>query len=166
MNLRVAGTACLAALLGACATPGPARPYFLEDSFARYYTSDTGRTLRVERDGTVLDITCLPVEMAQNKPFTSLPRQLCAGSEIPVLGKARKLDQDWDLSEFDVEAPSGRCRPLFRTPNYDEREAGPRRSCWHRLWEVPAALIVYPVAVVVVLGIATAPIWVPVIFLH
>ncbi|MFI5345845.1 MAG: hypothetical protein ACHQ51_05680 [Elusimicrobiota bacterium] len=166
MNLRAARTAGLAALLSACATPGPARSYFLEDSYARYYTSDTGRTLRVERDGTVLDITCLPVEMAQNKKLETLPRQLCAGSEIPALGKARRVGEDWDLTDYEVSAPTGRCRPLFRVPSYEEHEAGPLRSCWNRVWEVPAALVVYPVAVALVLGVATAPIWAPLIFLR
>ncbi|MDE2144143.1 MAG: hypothetical protein KGJ84_17175 [Elusimicrobia bacterium] len=166
MSLRAAGSACLAALLGACATPGPVRTYFQEDAYARYYVSDTGKTLRVERDGTVLDISCLPVEAAQDKPLNALPRQLCAGSEIPVLGKARRAGDDWDLSDFAVEPATGRCLPLFRNPSYDEREAGPRRSCWNRVWEVPAALIAVPAAVLVVAGVATAPIWAPLLFLR
>jgi hypothetical protein len=166
VNLRLAATACLAASLSACATTAPPSSYFLEDSHARYYAADNGKTLRVERDGTVLDITCLPVEMAQDKELSALPRQLCASSEIPVLGKAVKKGNDWDLEPFDVTAPTGGCRPLFRTPTYDEHEAGPRRSCWNRVWEVPAALVAFPAAVILVLGVATAPVWVPLIFLR
>jgi len=169
VNLRAAGSAAGAGLLGllcACASPGPARSYFLEDSYARYYAAGSGRTLRVERDGTVLDVTCLPVELAQDKPRDALPRALCANSEIPVLGRARKDGTDWELSGFDVERPTGRCRPLFRAPTLDERESGPLRSCWNRLWEVPTALVVYPVAVAVLIGVAAAPVWVPLIFLR
>jgi hypothetical protein len=154
--------AVLPLLLGACATPGPPRAYFLEDSYARYYAAPAGRTLRVERDGTVLDVTCLPLETAQEKPLEDLPRVMCPDARIPVLGKARRTGGDWDLSEFDVEPPTGRCRPLF--PSADG-ERGPQRSCWNRLWEVPAAVVLVPLAAVGVAAVVTAPIWVPLVLL-
>ena len=57
---------------------------------------------------------------------------------------------------------TGSCRPFFVSPSLwsdDERVA--KHSCWHRLWEVPAALVTVPVAI----GIFTAPIWLPIILL-
>ncbi|MBI4061274.1 MAG: hypothetical protein HY403_07570 [Elusimicrobia bacterium] len=57
---------------------------------------------------------------------------------------------------------TGSCRPFFVSPSLDWGEGAPRHSCWHRLWEVPTALVVVPVA----LGIMTSPIWVPLVLLH
>jgi hypothetical protein len=48
----------------------------------------------------------------------------------------------------------------------DSCEGERRRSCWNRLWEVPAAVVVVPVALGVVVGLATAPIWGPLLLLH
>ena len=47
----------LACFFSACSTPGMPRPYFDEDAYGRYYTTESGTVLRVERDGTVLDVT-------------------------------------------------------------------------------------------------------------
>jgi hypothetical protein len=39
-------------------------------------------------------------------------------------------------------------------------------SCWNRFWEIPAAAVLAPIVVVGVLGVATAPIWAPIVFLR
>jgi hypothetical protein len=56
------------------------------------------------------------------------------------------------------------CLPLFRSGMEDQPPE--RRSCWHRLWEVPTALVVYPVAIGVIVGLATAPVWLPIVALR
>ena len=151
----------------ACATPGAPRAYFLEDAYARYYADASGRTLRVEHDGSVHDVTCLPLEVVKEKPLASLPKSACPNSEIPVLGKTRRSGDDWDMTGYEVERSSGRCLPLFDAPTgFDDQDARPRRSCWNRLWEVPTAIVVIPVVVVVALGAVTAPIWAPILFLR
>lgn len=55
------------------------------------------------------------------------------------------------------------CRPFFISPMNDASEAVPNHSCWHRLWEVPAAIVIVPAAVVLIVGAGTAPIWVPIL---
>ncbi len=65
-------------------------------------------------------------------------------------------------SRVSTEADTGSCKPFFVKPSRDWGEGAARHSCWHRLWEVPAALVVAPVA----LAIVTAPIWVPIVLLH
>lgn len=67
---------------------------------------------------------------------------------------------DWDLSAYAIAPESGRCEPLF-APLSDAWTAQKRRSCAHRIWEVPAALVAYPTIGAVVLGVATAPVWLP-----
>lgn len=57
---------------------------------------------------------------------------------------------------------TGSCKPWFVAPSRDWGEGAPRHSCWNRLWEVPAALVVAPVAI----ALATTPIWVPILLLH
>lgn len=156
----------LAAALAACAAPEPRHPYFLEDRYARYYTASSARTLRVENDGTVLDVTCLPVEVVQGKPLGNLPRAACPDSKIPVLGKARKAGEDWDMQEFEVARDTGRCLPLFEAPGFDERDVRPRRSCWNRAWEVPVAVIAVPAVFLLAVGLISAPIWAPILFLR
>jgi hypothetical protein len=54
------------------------------------------------------------------------------------------------------------CRPLLPGPDWEER---PPHACSNRLWEVPAAIVLYPLLVGVGLGLVTAPIWVPLILL-
>jgi hypothetical protein len=56
---------------------------------------------------------------------------------------------------------TGNCKPWFVSPARDWGEGAPRHSCWNRLWEVPAAIVVAPVAIAIV----TAPIWVPIVVL-
>jgi hypothetical protein len=61
-----------------------------------------------------------------------------------------------------TEADTGSCKPFFVKPSRDWGEGAARHSCWHRLWEVPAALVVVPVA----LAVVTSPVWVPILLLH
>jgi len=56
---------------------------------------------------------------------------------------------------------TGSCKPWFVSPEKDWGQGAPRHSCWHRLWEVPAAIVVAPIAIAIV----TAPIWVPILVL-
>lgn len=70
------------------------------------------------------------------------------------------LDSDRPHS-VSAEADTGSCRPWFVSPSRDWGEGAARHSCWNRLWEVPAALIVAPIAIAIV----TAPIWVPIVIL-
>lgn len=60
----------------------------------------------------------------------------------------------------------GGCRPLFMADPEEPRPDEGRRSCWNRLWEVPTALVVYPAVIVVLVGVATAPVWAPLLFLR
>lgn len=168
--------ACMAifCLLTGCATSGASKKYFLEDSYARYYTTGFDKVLRVEADGTVLDVTCLPLDASKlNMPRQSLPKGLCPLGKIPELGKVQKVGKDWDMSAYVIEPESGNCKPLpllgpssqiFNINDWDESNSA-RRSCWNRLWEVPTAIVLYPTLVGIFLGIVTSPIWVPILFL-
>lgn len=152
----------LLALLCACATPGAPRAHFREDPYARYYATETGRTLRVEKDGTVLDVTCLPAELFEGKSRGELPQGLCPDGKIPDLGRVTMNGRDWDMTAYPVAVETGRCRPLF---TMDRDEDARRRSCWNRLWEVPAAVVVYPVGAAVLIGLGSSAIWVPLLLL-
>jgi hypothetical protein len=57
---------------------------------------------------------------------------------------------------------TGSCRPFFKEPSLWMDEADvPRHSCWHRLWEIPAAMVAVPLFI----GVVTAPVWAPIILL-
>lgn len=56
---------------------------------------------------------------------------------------------------------TGSCKPWFVSPARDWGEGAPKHSCWNRLWEVPAALVVAPIAIAIV----TAPVWAPILVL-
>lgn len=88
----------------------------------------------------------------------------CATSGSSKRTASGKEQTQEESSGWDI----GMCRPLFPSTSgglsnftYDE----PWHSCWHRFWEVPAALVVYPVIVGAVVGVVASPIWVP-ILLH
>jgi len=165
---RLASAACAVLTLGACAERA-ATPSFFEDRYARYYTVEPGRILRVEADGTILDITCVGVDAAARRSREDLPARLCAHGTIPVVGRARAAGGGWDIPEAAPgPEPSGGadCRPLFGAVGLDSRTSPENESCWNRFWEIPAAVVLAPVVVVGVLGIATAPIWAPLVFLR
>jgi hypothetical protein len=165
MTSRLLVYVSLVCILGACSTPGAPRLYFNEDPYARYYTTDSGQVLRVEQDGTVLDVTCLPPEFAKGTSRKDLPHTLCGGEKIQVLGKVKKVGGEWDMSTYAIAPETGTCKPLlpFLTKDWQEDK---RHSCWNRLWEVPTAVVVYPTAAVIFVGVVTAPVWVPLLLLH
>lgn len=165
MKATLAASITLTWFLTACSTPGIPRPYFDEDAYGRYYTTDAGRILRVERDGTVLDVTCLPREFAKGTSRKDLPATLCGGDSIQVLGKVKKIGEEWDMSAYRIAPETGTCKPMlpFLIKDWQEDK---RHSCWNRLWEVPTAVVVYPTVAVVFVGVVTAPIWVPLLLLH
>jgi hypothetical protein len=156
----------LLSLLCACATPCAPRSYFYQDSQARYYADGAGRTLRVERDGTILDISCVPLEVADGRPRSEIPLTFCGGTSLPVVGRAARMGDDWDMSAYGVLPETGRCKPLFGAVTMDARENERRRSCWNRLWEVPTAVVAVPITIGIIIGVATAPIWGPIVLLH
>ena len=150
--------------LNGCATDLPLRPHFDEDQHGRYYETREGKILRVEQDGTILDVTCAEPSLARGYPREDVLRLFCTSGKVAVVGKAKKSGKDWDLSPYQVEPESGDCVSLF-APFSDSWTAEKRRSCAHRMWEVPAAVVTYPVITAVVLGVVTAPIWLTVLIL-
>ena len=171
-RVRAAATAGLLSLLSACATPRPDK-HFLEDSYARYYRSDSGAVLRVEGDGTVLDVTCLTPQFARDMPREELPASLCDDGKLTVLGKVGRAGDDWDMSAYRLARETGRCKPLLRplTRRFEESdwkalEADQGHSCWNLLWEVPASIVAYPAAAVILVGGVTAPVWLPILLLR
>ena len=165
MKSTMVASVSLACLLSACSTPGAPKPYFEEDTQGRYYTTETGKVLRVERDGTVLDVTCLPREFAKNTARKDLPVTLCGGEKVHVIGKTRKVGDEWDMSHYAITPETGTCKPLlpFLIKDWEEDK---RHSCWNRVWEVPTAVVVYPTVAVLFVGLVTAPVWVPLLLLH
>ena len=127
-------------LLNGCATGVPPRPHFDEDQHGRYYETRSGTILRVEQDGTVLDVTCAEPMLAKGFPREDVLRIPCPTGKVSVLGKAKKLGTDWDLSTYLIDPESGTCVSLF-APLSDAWTAEKRRSCAHRIWEIPAAVV-------------------------
>lgn len=158
----LAGLMALTVGLYGCATDLPPRTYFDEDPQGRYYETREGKILRVEQDGTILDVTCAEPSLAKGFPKEDVVRLFCPNGRVTVVGKAKKSGRDWDLSPYHVEPESGTCTSLF-APFSDSWTAEKRRSCAHRFWEVPVAVVIYPAITVVVLGIVTAPIWLTVL---
>jgi len=162
--ISASGLIVLVLQLSACASPGPPRAYFDEDVYARYYATKQDHVLRVERDGSVLDVTCMPPAMVKGHDPKSVATALCADGRIERMGHAARGAEGWDMSAYGIAPETGTCRSLF-APFRREWFEGKRHSCWNRLWEVPAAVIVYPAIVGVAVGVVTAPVWVPLILL-
>lgn len=86
-----------------------------------------------------------------------------------LLGACASLDKE-DQAFLEGDRPhsasakhdTGGCKPWFVPPERDWGEGAPRHSCWNRLWEVPTAIIVAPVAIAIV----TAPVWAPILLLR
>ncbi len=163
-TLALTTAAGLMLVTAACATQGSPRTYLDEDSAARYYATQSGRILKVDRDGTVLDVTCLKPGLAKGPSQQELMKLPCTSGRVEVLGKAAKIGEDWDMTAYAIAPETGTCKtlfPFFRNEWLEDH----RHSCWNRLWEVPAAAIFYPVAAAGIIGVITAPIWVPILLL-
>jgi hypothetical protein len=80
----------------------------------------------------------------------------CAGADIDK----GFLDSERP-AKTSASADTGSCRPFFISPSLDWGAGAPRHSCWHRLWEIPVALVAVPLA----LAVMTAPIWAPIVLL-
>lgn len=74
----------------------------------------------------------------------------------------RKADSTDGLSLNAAEGSPRLCKPLLPGPDWEER---PPHACSNRVWEVPAAIVVYPLLIGVGLAIVGAPIWVPLLLL-
>jgi len=111
----------------------------------RIYRTIDGDTLRVDSEGKVYGYP-------GNKRFG-------AGEH----GTAPKIDNEWDMSLFDVETTgagttdvktadvkttSSRCEILLPVFWSDKAVKERYVSCWNRAWEIPAFVIVLPVLMV------------------
>lgn len=103
----------------------------------------------------------------------------CAGSrtarkDMPAAAAARPAEN----ADAAPRAGAG-CRPLmtplveafdpdrwgrFGEEGWDPEEKK-RHSCWNRVWEVPTAVVVYPAAVVILVGLVTSPVWLPLLLI-
>lgn len=61
-----------------------------------------------------------------------------------------------------VAAATGGCRPFFVDPGVFSDAPPANHSCWNLAWEVPVTVVVVPL----VLGVFTAPVWVPILLLR
>ena len=158
-------------LLSGCATSSAAKKHFLEDSYARYYTGESGKVLRVEADGTVLDVTCLPINSLRDIPRQNLPKGLCSRGDIHELGKAQKVGDEWDMKAYMTGLEGGGCWPLM-APLLDAidtdwaRKSNRLHSCWNRVWEVPASIVLYPVMAGFPFGPVSFPVGEPFVLYH
>jgi hypothetical protein len=106
--------------------------------------------------------------MPRRAPVAAAALLVLLGACATAPGPARKgfLPPGDAKAEASTLKDQGGCRPLFMA---DPEEPGPDdglRSCWNRVWEVPTAIVVVPVVVVVLVGAATAPVWAPLLFLR
>ena len=82
----------------------------------RYYVTRTGGLIAVDKDGWVREGPVMYAEVFM-KPL-------------------QKNGDDWDLSAAEIGVPPGHCMELLnRRPE----------SCWNRIWEAPALLLMAPV---------------------
>ena len=130
--------------LSGCATHSSPRSYGDRDGYARYYDTQSGQLLRVDRDGNVFDVTCAG-RNAPGKPIDVLQRY-CTRGRVEFIGKLNRIGDDWDLSRYDIALETGTCEPLV--PLFSGGLQKKRRSCWHRLWEVPTLALLMPPAIV------------------
>jgi hypothetical protein len=126
-----------------CATNKPHKYTEYPDGGKIYLTRE-GDTLRVDSEGKVYGYP-------GNKRFGP-------GEH----GTAPKIEGEWDMSSFDVEmtdvkTTSTGCEILFPVFWSDKAVKERYVSCWNRVWEIPAFVIVLPVfilgaAVMVMVG--------------
>jgi hypothetical protein len=144
MMKRVACTMSLLLLLGGCATPGPPHDYVAKSNSATVYDTESGKLLRIEQDGTVYDITCVGSWNYVKEPIDALDER-CRDGKIEMIGSVTEVEGEWDMSGYDIAPETGCCEPLI--PLFGRLEYK-RRSCWHRLWEVPTFAVLVPLGIV------------------
>ncbi|MER3423300.1 MAG: hypothetical protein C4293_08785, partial [Nitrospiraceae bacterium] len=93
-----------------------------------------------------------------------LPSVVCESGRVEVLGKVQRMDNGWEVEHYGIVPETGTCRSLFAPFRNDWLE-NKRHSCWHRIWEIPTAMVVYPSVVALAIGIVTAPLWGPLLLL-
>lgn len=82
---------------------------------ARYYQTRAGQLVVVNKDGLVTQAPGL-----KSRAYIS---------------HVQKKGDDWDLSAYDVVEPSGRCLELLSMRP---------ESCFNRIWEAPAMVLMTP----------------------
>jgi len=90
--------------------------YHEQSDGTRYYQTRAGQLVVVDKDGLVTQAPGL-----KSRAYIS---------------HVQKKGDDWDLSAYDVVAPSGRCLELLNMRP---------ESCFNRIWEVPATVLMAPV---------------------
>lgn len=124
----------LAILSEGCAVSKPHK-YTKYPDGGKIYLTREGDTLRVDSEGKVYGYP-------GNRRFGPGER-----------GTAPKIEDEWDMSSFDVETTdvkttSAGCEILFPVFWSDKAVKGRYVSCWNRVWEIPAFVIVLPVFIV------------------
>ena len=127
--------------LSGCAAPGPllhtaGSPY--------YYETKDHHLLRVSKDGTVVDASCVGLEWLRSHwyPPTNLEGRE-ATCEMPKIGEVEWESErgDWNMSGYEIQPV---CQPLERTIDvllrlFPRSNIAIPYSCWNRVWEVPWA---------------------------
>lgn len=136
VEIGLAAILALAILSEGCTIIKPHKYTEYPDGGRIYRTID-GDTLRVDSEGKVYGYP-------GNKRFGP-------GEH----GTVRKMGDDWDMSSFDEGATfdtktvyAGKCEILFPVFWSDKAVKERYVSCWNRVWEIPAFVIVLPVLMV------------------
>jgi hypothetical protein len=105
----------------------------------------------VTPDGQVWDISCVKFEKARDRAIDVLRGEgYCSKDKrIEDLGHVSRDGDEWDMSNFGISPESGTCKPLYTTEGWEKR-----RSCWYRVWEVPASIIVGSAALATMIVLA------------
>lgn len=112
----------------------------------------------------VLGVTCLSSKLTRDMARQYLPRVVCESGRVEVLGKVERIDNGWELKQYGIVPETETYRSLFAPFRNDWLE-DKRHWCWHRIWEIPTAVVVYPSVVALAIGIVTAPLWGPLLLL-
>ena len=119
----------------------------------------------MEGDGTVIDVTCAKPAFVKGMTRRQVLDLTCQEGRVMEVGKTSKMEgREWNLAGYDIAPETGTCKSLF-APFRDEWLEPKRYSCWNRLWEVPAAAVVYASIGGVAIGLITSPIWIPLLLL-
>ena len=103
----------------------------------------------------------------------------CAGSRAPRKDPPAASEASPEERAASAPRAAEGCRPLmtplveafdpdrwgrFGDEGWDPGEKK-RHSCWNRVWEVPTAVVVYPAAVIILIGLVTSPVWLPLLLI-